>query len=84
MSGFFIIKKKIFCKVKKKLYGKGFKILFDILYSLDSSTKILDYNIKFRKRKLEYSKMNSIVLYHIILMIFIKLLKKYKINFCLK
>jgi dolichol-phosphate mannosyltransferase len=81
MSGFFIIKKKIFYKVKKKLYGKGFKILFDILYSLDSSTKILDYNIKFRKRKLEYSKMNSLVLYHIISMIFIKFLKNKKLTF---
>lgn len=76
MSGFFILKKKIFYKVKKKLYGKGFKILFDILYNLESSIKIQDYKIKFRKRNFEHSKMNLIVLYHIIIMIFIKFLKR--------
>ncbi len=73
---FLFLKKKIFYKVKKKLYGKGFKILFDILYNLESSIKIQDYKIKFRKRNFEHSKMNFIVLYHIIIMIFIKFLKR--------
>ena len=32
MSGFFIFRKKLFYKYKHKMYGKGFKFLFDLLY----------------------------------------------------
>ena len=32
MSGFFIFRKQIFYKYKNKMYGKGFKFLFDLLY----------------------------------------------------
>ena len=32
MSGFFIFKKKIYEKNKGKLYAKGYKILFDMIY----------------------------------------------------
>ena len=72
MSGFFLIKKKIFNKSKKKLYGKGYKILFDIILSCKIK-KILDYQIKFKIRKKNKSKMNFIVLMHLILLIFSKL-----------
>ena len=33
MSGFFIFKKKIYIHNKKKLFGKGYKILSDLIYS---------------------------------------------------
>ena len=72
MSGFFLIKKKIFNKSKKKLYGKGYKILFDIILSCKTK-KILDYQIKFKIRKKNKSKMNFIVVMHLILLIFSKL-----------
>ena len=76
MSGFFIIKKEKFNKIKKKLYNNGFKILSDIIYS-DDKLKIIDFEIKFRKRKNNKSKMNFKVLVHIIILIF----KKKIINF---
>ena len=72
MSGFFLIKKNIFNKSKKKLYGKGYKILFDIILS-SNIKKILDYQIKFKIRKKNKSKMNFIVIMHLILLIFSKL-----------
>ena len=72
MSGFFLIKKKFFNKSKKKLYGKGYKILFDIILSCKTK-KILDYQIKFKIRKKNKSKMNFIVVMHLILLIFSKL-----------
>ena len=73
MSGFFLIKKNIFNKSKKKLYGKGYKILFDIISSFKTK-KILDYQIKFKIRKKNKSKMNLIVIMHLILLIFSKLI----------
>ena len=72
MSGFFLIKKNVFNKSKKKLYGKGYKILFDIILS-SNIKKILDYQIKFKIRKKNKSKMNLIVIMHLILLIFSKL-----------
>ena len=72
MSGFFLIKKKFFNKSKRKLYGKGYKILFDIILSCKTK-KILDYQIKFKIRKKNKSKMNFIVVMHLILLIFSKL-----------
>ncbi len=74
MSGFFIIKKKKFLEVERKLYKKGFKILCDIIYS-SKNIKINDFEIKFKKRKYNKSKMNLSVLIHII-----KLLIKKKIK----
>ena len=65
MSGFFLIKKKIFKKCKKKLYGKGFKILFDIIYS-DKTIRISDYQIKFNDRLNNQSKMNYKVLINLV------------------
>ena len=32
MSGFFVFRKKLFYKYQDKIYGKGFKFLFDLLY----------------------------------------------------
>ena len=71
MSGFFIMKKKNFFKIENKLYKKGFKILCDIIYS-SNDLKIIDFEIDFKKRKHNTSKMNLSVLMHIIMMIFKK------------
>ena len=76
MSGFFVIKKKIFIKNKKNLYCKGFKILFDIIYSTNKNLRIKDYKIKFISRKNNKSKMSLKVLIHIVLLIFQKLYYK--------
>ena len=73
MSGYFVIKKKLFIKNKKKLYCKGFKILFDIIYSSGDNIKIEDYRIKFISRKNNKSKMSFKVLLHIFLLIIQKI-----------
>ena len=65
MSGFFVIKKKIFFSNKKKLYDKAFKILFDLVYS-DYNVVVTDHLIKFDLRRNNKSKMNLRVIYHII------------------
>ena len=76
MSGFFVIKKKIFIENEKNLYLKGFKILFDVIYSTKKNLRIQDYKIKFISRKNNKSKMNLKILLHIILIIFQKKILK--------
>jgi dolichol-phosphate mannosyltransferase len=65
MSGFFVIKKKLFFLKKKKLYANGFKILFDLVYN-DHNIVVTDHLIKFDLRRNNKSKMNLKVIYHII------------------
>ena len=75
MTGFFIFKKKILNQVYNKLYGKGFKILSDIIYSTNNDYKIEDVDINFKLRKKGGSKMNLKILLQIIVLFFNKLLK---------
>ncbi len=69
MSGFFIFKKKIFFQFKNRMYGKGFKFLFDLLYQKNAKFVIHEYEIVFKNRKKHFSKMNKTVLYHLIISI---------------
>lgn len=71
MSGFFIFKKKIFLRNKKKLYGSGFKILTDLIYS-EKNLKIKDIYINFDLRKYNKSKMNFKIILQIIILFFHK------------
>lgn len=74
MSGFFLIKKNIFKQYQTKMYGKGYKILFDIIYSAADSLIIKDIKIQFYKRVNDKSKMSFKILFHIIVAFFLKLL----------
>ena len=76
LSGFFCFKKKIF--QEKKLFGKGYKILSDIIYS-SNDLKIKDIEIKFNHRDKGNSKMNVRILYLILLFIFSRFIKKLKL-----
>ena len=76
MSGFFIFKKQIYTSNKKNIYGKGFKLLFDLIYSSNKPFKIKEYMIIFNKRKNNKSKMNLKVIYHILVAIFYSMLMK--------
>ena len=76
MSGFFIFKKKIFSKNKKKLYNQGYKILMDLIYINVEKKKIFDVDINFDTRKKGASKMDFKVLISLINMIFYKIYGK--------
>ncbi len=77
MSGFFLFKKEIYKKNKKKLYGLGYKILADLIYSSNTTLKVADQNIFFDKRKSGKSKMNIKVLFQLITFIINKFFKKF-------
>ncbi len=66
MSGFFLFKKKIYFSNKKNFYGKGFKILADILINSKTDLKTKDVFIKFERRYDSQSKMNYKILYILI------------------
>ena len=80
MSGFFIFKREIFIKSRKKLFGKGFKILSDLLYSSNNNLQSCDINIIFKSRKNNSSKLGIKVLFYIIKFIILKFVKSFTNN----
>jgi len=75
MSGFFLFKKKIYKKNKKKLFLKGFKILADLIYS-EKNLIIKDVIIKFDYRKKGKSKLNLNILLILLQFILFKFIEK--------
>lgn len=71
MSGFFMFKKSIYYKYKNNLYGKGWKILADLLYN-NEQFLIEEVKIKFLRRLENKSKMNLKVLINIIMLLLFK------------
>jgi len=59
------------------MYGKGFKILMDIIYSSKKKLKIRDVKIKFNNRMGGKSKMSFSTLIHIINFIGINSLRRF-------
>ena len=80
MSGFFIIKKKVFLQSKKKLLLMGYKILIDIILSTPKKLKIEEIIINFNMRNQGFSKMRFKILLQLILFLIIKYLKYEKIK----
>ena len=75
MSGFFLFKKSIYKKYKKKLFLKGFKILADLIF-IDKNFKVDDLKINFNYRRKGKSKLNL----KITLIIIEFILKRFFIN----
>ena len=77
MSGFFLFKKDIYLKNKKRFFGKGFKILADILINSKTKLKAKDVSINFNRRYESESKMNTKILLILINFYIISLIKKF-------
>ena len=76
MSGFFLFKKDIYQKNKRKYFAKGFKILADILINSQPKLKTKDVFINFKRRYESESKMNYKILLILTQFYFISLFKK--------
>ncbi len=76
MSGFFLFKKKIFIKSAKKMNKIGYKILLDLIYSVNYKIKVVDVVINFKTRQLGNSKMNFKILIFLIYVIILKFFRK--------
>ena len=75
MSGFFLFKKEIYTRSKKKLFGTGFKILADLLYVSNDFLKTHDIKIIFKSRKKNSSKISIRVIFYIFKFIVLKFIK---------
>lgn len=76
MSGYFLFKKEIYYNNKKNFFGKGFKILADLLINCNPKLKTSDVFIDFKRRYKNTSKMNSKILLILIQFYLISLTKK--------
>lgn len=76
MSGFFLFNKEIYLKNKNRFFGKGFKILADLLINSKSKIKTKDVFIDFNRRYEDESKMNFRILLILIQFYTISLFKK--------
>jgi dolichol-phosphate mannosyltransferase len=77
MSGFFIFKKEIYYKNKNRLFGKGFKILCDLLYNSKKNLAIEDCFINLISRKEGHSKMNFNILCNIVFFVIFQFYKRF-------
>ena len=76
LTGYFCFKKKIFLKNKHKMYCKGFKFLFDLIYSSENC-KISEIEIDFEKRINHKSKLNFKIYMYFIIDLLYKVRKTY-------
>ena len=72
MSGFFIIKRRIFLNSKRKLFLRGYKILLDIILSSQKRLKIKEIFINFKTRDKGFSKMRLKILLQLIIFMLVK------------
>ena len=75
MSGFFLIKKKIYKLNKKFLVLLGYKILIDILLTNNRKISIKEVKINFKVRDKGFSKMRLKILLQLFIFMFIKYFK---------
>lgn len=73
MSGFFMMKRSFFEQVMRKLSGKGFKILLDILVAAKGDAVIREAPYTMRKRKFGESKLDATVIWEFFTLIIYKI-----------
>ncbi len=76
MSGFFIINKKVFFKLKNKLFLLGYKILLDIITSSQKKIIFKEVYINFKSREKGFSKMRLKILIQLIIFLIYKFITK--------
>lgn len=76
LSGFFMLRKKVFLELSPRLYGKGFKILLDIFASSPKPLNFTEVPLKFGTRHSGESKLDTTVALEFIGLLFHKLFGK--------
>ena len=77
MSGFFMMRREVFLESLPRLSSIGFKILLDICASSSRVLKIVDVPYQFRSRHHGESKLDSMVLWEFLLLLFDKTIGHY-------
>jgi dolichol-phosphate mannosyltransferase len=76
LSGFFMLRKRIFLELSPRLYGKGFKILLDIFASSKRPLKFTEVPLKFGSRHSGESKLDTTVVLEFVGLLLHKLFGK--------
>lgn len=76
LSGYFMLKREMFDNAVRRLSGKGFKILLDIIINTDRSISYKELPYTFRSRRQGSSKLNSLIAWEFILLLLHKFLPK--------
>jgi dolichol-phosphate mannosyltransferase len=77
MSGFFMMRRKVFLGALPRLSSIGFKILLDISASSETALKAVDVPYQFRSRKYGASKLDSTALWEFFLLLLDKTIGRY-------
>jgi dolichol-phosphate mannosyltransferase len=77
MSGFFMMRRKAFEGLVHNLSGEGYKILLDLFASADRPLNFVEVPYDFKARKHGESKLDSLVMWEYLILIFDKLFGKY-------
>ena len=77
MSGFFMLRRKLFEHVSPKLSGKGFKILLDIIASTSEPLRLKEVPYHMKKREHGESKLSVIVVWEFFSLLANKLFGRY-------
>lgn len=77
MSGFFLMRREVLHEAVSNLSGIGFKILLDVFASVKRPLKFVEIPYTFRSRHAGESKLDSVVAWEYLMMLFDKTLGKY-------
>ena len=77
LSGFFMLRRTLFEEAADRMSGLGFKVLFDLIASLDRPLSIIELPYKFRKRQAGSSKLDTLVLLEYLELLLHKTLGRY-------
>ena len=82
MSGFFMLKRDLYHRCIRRVSGKGFKILLDIVTSANGAVRVKELPFEFRQRHAGESKLDTLAVYEYFLVITDKLVGRYvPVNF---
>ncbi len=74
MSGFFMVSRDFYDGAVRRMSGKGFKILLDMVASVDRPVRFVELPYTFRERHAGTSKLDSLVMYEYLLLLYEKLI----------
>ncbi len=74
MSGFFMVSRDFYDGAVRRMSGKGFKILLDMVASVDRPVRFVELPYTFRERHAGTSKLDSLAMYEYVLLLYEKLI----------
>ena len=77
LSGFFMLTRELYLRSARRVSGKGFKILLDIVASVPGPVRIKEIPFVFRERHAGESKLDTLVVYEFVLVLADKLVGRY-------